>query len=100
MRIPNLFDHGSGIRDGKIRIRDQIFTRIGLLVPYDQCCGSGSGILCLFDPGPGSGKCSFPDPGSRIPTPYFLELSDKFLGKKFCKSFKIGPKFFSSALKK
>jgi hypothetical protein len=24
----------------------------------------------------------FPDPRSRIPTPYFLELSDKFLGKK------------------
>ncbi len=43
-------------------------------VPYlYQCCGSGSGIRCLFDP------------WTRIrdPNPYFLELSDKFLGKKF-----------------
>jgi hypothetical protein len=32
--------------------------------------------------------------GSRIPTPYFLELSDKFLGKKFYNSMKTGPNFF------
>jgi len=32
--------------------------------------------------------------GSRIPNPYFLELSDKFLGKKFYNSLKTGPNFF------
>jgi hypothetical protein len=32
-----------------------------------------------LDPDPGSGIGFFPDLGSRIPTPYFLELSDKFL---------------------
>jgi hypothetical protein len=50
-----------------------------------QCCGSGSGIRCLLTPGPGSGiGIGFsPDLGSRIPTPYFLEISDKFSGKKF-----------------
>jgi hypothetical protein len=31
--------------------------------------------------------------GSRIPAPYFLELSDKFLGKKFYNSLKTGPIF-------
>jgi hypothetical protein len=30
-----------------------------------QCCGSGSGIRCLFDPGPGSGIGFF----FRIPDP-------------------------------
>jgi hypothetical protein len=34
------------------------------------------------------------DHGSRIPNPYFLELSDKFLGKKFYNSLKTGPNFF------
>jgi hypothetical protein len=43
-------------------------------------CGSGSGIRCLFDP-----WTRF-FPGSRIPSPYFLELSEKFLGKKFYNS--------------
>jgi hypothetical protein len=37
--------------------------------------------------------------GSRIPTPYFLELSDKFLGKKFYNSLKNGPNFFLQHLK-
>jgi hypothetical protein len=32
--------------------------------------------------------------GSRIPNPYFWELSDNFLGKKFYTSLKIGPTFF------
>ncbi len=35
-----------------------------------------------------------PDPGSRIPNPYFLELSDKCLVKKSYNSLKIGPHFF------
>jgi hypothetical protein len=73
------------------------------LDPY-QCCGSGSGIRCLFDPGPGSGIRNrfffqIPDLGSRILTPYFLELSDKFLGKKFYNSLKTGQSVFHQLLK-
>ncbi len=66
-----------------------------------QCCGSGirepgSGAFLTLDLDPGSGIGFFPDLGSRfrIPTPYFLELSDKFLGKKFYNSLKTGPSFF------
>ncbi len=47
----------------------------------------GSGIRCLFDP-------LIPDLGSRIPNPYFWELSDNFLGNKFFNSLKICPNFF------
>jgi hypothetical protein len=50
----------------------------------------------VADPDPGSG--AFLTPGSGIPNPYFEELSDNFLGKKFYNSLKIGPNFFSSAL--
>ncbi len=49
-------------------------------------------LLPFWTPGLGS--------GSRIPTPYFLELSDKLLNKKFYNSLKTGPKFISSAFKK
>ncbi len=52
-----------------------------------------------LDPDPGSGIGFFPDLGSRIPTPYFLELSDKFLGKKFYNSLKNRPNFFLQHLK-
>jgi hypothetical protein len=48
----------------------------------------GSGIQCLFDP------------WTRIPIPYFLELSDIFLGKKFHNSLKTGPNFFLLHFKK
>ncbi len=58
----------------------------------------------VADPDPGSGafltpesgipKRFFPDPGSRIPNPYFWELIDNFLGKKFYNSLKIGPNYF------
>ncbi len=48
-----------------------------------QCCGSGTGIRCPFDPW-------IRDPGSRIPNQYFWELSDNFLGQIF----------FSSAVQK
>ena len=65
--------------------------------PLLQCCGSG--IRCLFDPGPGSGIRNRFFSGSRIPTPYFLELSDKFLDKKFYNSLKTGPNFFLQHLK-
>ncbi len=54
-----------------------------------QCCGSGSGIRYPVTFWPLD-----PDLGSRIPNPYFLELSDKFLGKKFYHSLKTGPNFF------
>ncbi len=74
--------------------------------------GEGRGVLQTYcrkrisvaDPDPGSGAFLtpgsrigfFPDPdlGSRIPNPYFWELSDNFLGKKFYDSLKIGPSFF------
>ncbi len=46
--------------------------------------GSGSGIRNRF----------IPDPGSRIPDPYFLEFSVKFMGKQFYNSLKTGPSFF------
>ncbi len=42
---------------------------------------AGSGAFFTLDPYPGSGIGFFPDLESRIPTPYFLELCDKFLGK-------------------
>ena len=55
-----------------------------------------SGAFLTLDPDPGSGIGFFPDPGSRtrILNPYFLELSDKFLGKKFYNSFKTCQKIF------
>ena len=42
-----------------------------------------------LDPGSGIGVS-----GSRIPNPYFLEISDNFLGKKFNNPLKICPNFF------
>jgi hypothetical protein len=57
----------------------------------------GSGAFLTLDPDPGSGK-GFS--GSRIPTPNFLELSDKFLlCNKFYNSLKTGPNFFLQQLK-
>jgi hypothetical protein len=53
---------------------------------------TGSGAF--LTPGPGSGIWNRFFSGSRIPNPYFLELSDKFLGKKFYNSLKTGPNFF------
>jgi hypothetical protein len=57
----------------------------------------GSGAF--FTPGPGSGIRIRFFSGARIPTPYFLELSAKFLGKKFYNSLKTGPNFFLQQLK-
>ncbi len=51
---------------------------------YGTFLTPGSGILNRF----------FPDLESRIPNPYFWELSDNFLGKKFYNSLKTGPNFF------
>ena len=50
-----------------------------------------------LDPGSGIGFFRIPDLGSRIPNPYFWELIDNFLGKKFYNSLKICPNCFSSA---
>ncbi len=63
--------------------------------------GTESGAFLTLDPDPGSGIGFFriPDLGSRIPTPYLLELSDKFLGKKYYNSLKTGPNFFLQHLK-
>jgi hypothetical protein len=49
-------------------------------------------------PGPGSGIRNrfLSDLGSPIPKPYILELSYKFLGKKFYNSLKTGPNIFSA----
>ena len=47
-----------------------------------------------LDPGSGIGFFRIPDLGSRIPNPYFWELSDNFLGKKFYNSLKIDPNLF------
>jgi hypothetical protein len=46
----------------------------------------------LFDPWIRDPEYVFP--GSRIPYPYFCELIDNFLSKKFHNSLKIGPNFF------
>jgi hypothetical protein len=54
----------------------------------------GSGAFLTPVPGSGIRNSFFPDPRSRILTPYFLELNDKFLGKKFYNSLKTGPNFF------
>jgi hypothetical protein len=88
MRI-RIRDSGScqpWIRDpgGKNRIRS------GIDIPDPQhsivalsVADPNPGSSAFLTPGPGSGIRNrfFPDPGSRIPTPYFLELSEHFLGK-------------------
>ncbi len=66
---------------------------------FNQCCGSGSGIrdpvpFWPLDPGSGIGFFRIPDLGSRIPNPYIWEHIEKFLGKNFKNSLKIGPNFF------
>ncbi len=51
-----------------------------------------------LDPNPGSGIRNrfIPGPGSQIPNPNFLELNDKFLGKKFYNSLKTGLQHFKN----
>jgi hypothetical protein len=71
-------------------------SRRGSGRPKNQCCGSG--IRCLLDAWSGIRKpvgfYRIPDLGSRIPNPYFWELSDNFLGKKFYNTLKIVTIFF------
>ncbi len=64
-------------------------------------------ISSVPDPDPGSGAFLTSGSGirnrffsgSRIPNPYFWELRDNFLGKKFYNSLKIGPNFFLQQFK-
>ncbi len=60
----------------------------------------GSGAFLTSGSGSGIRNRLFPDLGSRIPNPYFWELSDNFWGKKFNNSLKIGPNFLSSTFQK
>jgi hypothetical protein len=50
--------------------------------------------IWIRDPVPFDPWTRIRNPGFRITNPYFLELSDKFLGKKFFNSLKTGPNFF------
>jgi hypothetical protein len=61
-----------------------------------QCCGSGSGIGCFFDPGIRDGRKSASGSGIRDEQPgsYFLELRNHFLaffGVKILKFFDEDP---------
>ncbi len=80
----------------KIRRRFvRVFCRIFLIINVENSVADPdmeSGIRCLFDPWIRDPEWVFS--GSRIPNPYFWELSDNFLGKKFYYSVKICPIFF------
>jgi len=67
-----------------LRIRDPL-----PFWPLDQDPGSEIGFFWILDR----------DLGSRIPNPYFWEVSDKFLGKKIYNSLKTGPNFFLQHVK-
>ncbi len=66
----------------RIRIRD---PRSGIRDPVP---------FWPLDPGSEIGFFRIPDLGSRIPNPYFWELNDNILSKKFNNSLKIDPNFF------
>jgi hypothetical protein len=46
------------------------------LQQHNQCCGSGSGIRCLFDPWIQDGKNQDPDPGLTNRDKYILKFFD------------------------
>ncbi len=78
---------------------DQNTTGPGIFEAIEKkSCQKGS----VADPDPGSNAFLISGSGirkrffsgSRIPNPYFWELSDNFLSKTFYNSFKIGPNFF------
>jgi hypothetical protein len=65
----------------------KIFTHTSYAVKREdseQCCGSGSGIRCLVDPGIRIGKNSESGSGIRIrgeqPGSYFREFKNNFWG--------------------
>jgi hypothetical protein len=76
---------------GQIEYRPTYCTTLTFI----QCCGSGA--FLTLDPDPGSGLGFFPDPGSQSHI-FYIELSDKFLGKKFYNCLKTGPNFFLQRL--
>jgi hypothetical protein len=63
-----------------------------LRASLDNLCRQSEAVTrsesSVADPDPGPGAFLTPGPGSGIPNPYFLELSDKLLGKKFYNSLK------------
>ncbi len=73
----------------RIRIRDPV-----PFWPLDPESGA------FLTPGSGIRNRFFADLGSRIPNPYFWELIDNLLGKKFYNSLKIGPNYFLKHFKK
>ncbi len=64
------------------------------LILFGSVADPDPGSGAFLTPGTGMGFFRIPDLGSRIPRPYFEELFDKFFGKKFYNSLKIGPNFF------
>ncbi len=64
-------------------------------IPLCSVADPNPGSGAFLTPGSGSGIRNrfYPDPGS-IPNPYFWELTDKFLAKKFYNFLKTGPNFF------
>ncbi len=73
----------------------------GILFWLTDCDRFGGGGGWIFyhsyhtlNPVSGTGFFRIPDLGSWIPNPYFWELIDNFLSKKFYNSLKIGSNFF------
>jgi len=73
------------------------------VIRYWYCIGTKKILFNLIksvaDPDPGSSAFLTPGPGSGIPNPYLLELSDKFL-RSITYSLKTGPNFFLQHFKK
>jgi hypothetical protein len=78
-----------------VDIHGSMVAERGCIITSVADPGSGA----LLNPGSGIQNRFFPDPGSRIPNPYFWEHSDNFLSKKLYDSLKIGPTFFLNHFK-
>ncbi len=78
---------------GAMRLGEGCAERDG----WCQCCRSGSGIQCLFEPW--IRDRFFPDAGSRFQNPYFWELSDNFWVKSSIILWKLAKIFFFSSSK-
>ncbi len=82
---------GSGAESGSIPLTSGSGSRR----PKNQCCGSGYGIRCLFDPwirDPGIRNRCFPDPGSQTHT--FESLVTIFWAKSSIILWKLAQIFF------
>jgi hypothetical protein len=86
------------LEENKVSLFRDIF--LIYTAPTGSVADPDPGRGAFLTPGPGSRIQNryfwIPDLGSRIPTSYFLELSNKFLGKKFYNSLKTGPNFVFS----